>query len=37
MAFWTYHKNTKSGTTYVYEAVSKWDSEKKHQETNRSA
>ncbi len=25
MAYLTYHKNKKTGVTYVYEAVSRWD------------
>ena len=29
VTFWTYHKNTKTGVTYVYEAVSTWDKSKK--------
>jgi len=29
MAYKTYHKNKKTGVTYVYEAVSYWDKEKK--------
>jgi hypothetical protein len=34
MAFWTYHKNKKTGVTYVYETVSIWNKEKK-QSTNK--
>lgn len=29
MAYWTYHKNNKTGVVYVYEATSVWDKEKK--------
>ena len=34
MAYWTYHKNKKTGVTYVYEAVSTWNKEKQ-QSTNK--
>lgn len=34
MAFWTHHKNKKTGVIYVYETVSSWNKEKK-QSTNK--